>query len=149
VASFNIDEKVLGTIETLSKQKGLSKSVLVEQMITVGLRNAVELTAAQRYHFARCVISNRCLDSLRLSGILMFEGGLSEQFMLICALEYDLRAKKNRQIRNGIVKMSIFEILEDIKAFDMDLFNKTLLEMNRFKKLKAEYLALYPNIEKS
>ena len=144
IASFNLDEKVLGTIETLSKQKGLSKSVLVERMVIIGLKNAVELTAEQRYHFARCVISNRCIDTLRLAGILVFEGGLSEQILLICALQHDLENKKSREIRNGIMKVSIFEILEDIRRFDKNVFDKTLEEMSRFRKLKSEYLSLYP-----
>lgn len=148
-ATFNLDEKILGTIETLSKQKGLSKSVLVEQMITVGLKDAVVLTAAQRYHFSRCVIENRCLDTLKLAGILVFEGSLSEKILLICALEYDLDKKKHREFRNGIVKLSIFELLEEVKAFDKDVFAKTMHEMSRFRKLRDEYLQLYPNIEKS
>jgi len=145
VSSFNLDETVLGTIETLSKQKGLSKSVLVERFLISGLKNEVELTAEQRYHFSRCVIQNRCSDTLRLAGILMFDGGLSEQIVLLCTLQYDLQNKKNREIRNGIMKLSIFDILEDVKRFDKNIFDKTMSEIKRFRKLVDEYRELYPN----
>lgn len=144
IASFNLTDNVLGTLETLSKQKGLSKSVLVERLLSIALRNEIDLTSEQRYHFSRNVIDNRCLDVLRLAGITMFEGGLSDKIVLICALQTDLEHKKTREIRNGIMKLSIFELLEDIKRFDKNVFDKTMIEMGRYRKLKAEYLLLYP-----
>lgn len=144
ISSFNIDEKVLSTIETLSKQKGLSKSVLVERFIVSGLKNESELTAEQRYHFSRCVIQNRCTDVLKIGGILQFEGSLSENILLICAIQHDLDKKKNREIRNGITKLSIFEILEDVRSFDKNVFDDLVVGMIRFKKLRDEYFNLYP-----
>ncbi len=144
IASFNLSEQLLGTLETLSKQKGLSKSVLVERLLVIGLKTAVELTAEQRYHFSRCVIENKCTDMLRLSGIMVYVGGLSDQIALICALQSDLNYKKNREIRNGIMKVSIFELLEDIKDFDKNVFDKTISEIAKYKKLRDEYFYLYP-----
>ena len=143
IASFNLNENLLGTLETLSKSKGLSKSVLVERLVTVGLKSEVELTAEQRYHFSRCVIQNKCADILRLSGILMFEGGVSDQISVLMALQLKLQNQKNRENRYGIMKMSIFEVLEDVKAFDKNVFDKIIHENFRYKKLLDEYFYLY------
>jgi len=142
--SLSMDENYVKTIETLGKQKGLSKSALVERLVSVGLKFDSDLTPEQRYHFGRCVFIDRCSDILRLHSIVVHEGGISDKFMLIVALSTNICTKKSRESRNAIYNLSVFELLNDLKTFDIDIFNDCVTHLNKSRKLADEYFELYP-----
>jgi hypothetical protein len=142
--SLSMDENYIKTIETLSKQKGLSKSAVVERLCSIGLKYDSDLTPEQRYHFGRCVFIDRCSDILRLHSIVVHEGGISDKFMLIVALSTSICTKKSRESRNAIYNLSVFELLNDLKGFDKDIFNDCIAHLNKNRKLSDEYFELYP-----
>lgn len=144
IISVSLDENLLGTIDTLSKQKGISKSGLIERFVHIGLKSDSDLTPEQRYHFARCVFVNRCSDLLRLHGIVVHEGGLDDKFTLIVALYPDFSTRKNRQSRYAIYEMSIFELLNEIKEFDKEIFQNCCKILRKNRKLSDAYFYLYP-----
>jgi len=144
VMSISLDENIIGTINTLSTQKGISKSNLVERLLSVGLKTDSDLTPEQRYHFGRCVFVNRCSDVLKLHGIVEHEGGICDKFRLIVALGTSICTQKNRQSRNAIYELSIFELLNDIGEFDKEIFKECVVILNKNRNLSDKYFNLYP-----
>lgn len=142
--SFNLDEKFVNTIETLSRQKNCSKSSLVERLLTISLQKDIDLTPEQRYDFSRCVYVDRCRDILKLQGVLAHEGGICDKFALIVALSGTKTTRSNRKSRNAIYSLSVFELLNDLKAFDIDLFRECKTILFRSRKIYAEYVSLNP-----
>lgn len=144
VISFSLDENIIGTINTLSTQKGISKSGLAERLFSIGLKFDVDLTPEQRYHFGRCVFIDRCSDILKLHSIVVHEGGICDKIRLIMALGTTIGTHKNRQSRNAIYELSIFELLNDLKEFDKEIYKDSIVILNKNRNLSDKYFNLYP-----
>ena len=144
IASFNIKDTALGMIEQISTSLAESKSEIVERAIFEYCKSSWELTAEQRYHSHRETILKKCVETLKLSSITAHEGGVSDQIMLIMALVRNSKYQRINEIRNGIQKISLFELLNDVKGWDKNVFDKITSNMSEFKKLKEEYFNLYP-----
>lgn len=140
----NIDEKLISTIANISAKKGETVSSIVEMYLNKGVSKEIDLTSAERYNFNRIAI-NGSLDSvLRLFGVLSLEGGLSDKCTVLMALCKEKSLQEKSEIRNGIIEISFYEVLNDIKSFDIALWKKIIINMGKSGRIRNRYFQLYP-----
>jgi len=141
---FSLDEKTIASISRVSAQMGLPESEIVNKSLDKALSHSTELTSAERYHFQRNSI-NLALDNvLLLFGIRSFEGGLSEKYKVALYVAHGNNKAKTREYRNGIMEVSLFEILEQIRELDINIWGNLTTVMAQFGQIRKRYLDLYP-----
>ena len=141
---FNLGADLISTIANIAAKKGSPISDVAETYLTRGVSKEIEITSAERYNFGRIHINGSLDAVLRLFGIKDLEGGLSDKCTVIIALLREKTIQEKSNIRNGIVEVSYFEILNDIKEFDNDLYKKILVKMAKSGRIRDRYLNLYP-----
>lgn len=141
---LNLNLETIKTLANISAKKGALISDVAETYLNRGISKEIEITSAERYNFSRIHINGSLDAVLRLFGIIHFEGGLSDKCTLIVALCREKTIQEKSQMRNGIIEISFFEILNDIKSFDIDIYKRIIVKMSKSGRIKNRYLNLYP-----
>lgn len=141
---LNLNLETIKTLANISAKKGALISDVAETYLNRGISKEIEITSAERYNFSRIHINGSLDAILRLFGIKDLEGGLSDKCTVIIALLREKTIQEKSQMRNGIVEVSYFEILNEIKGFDIDLYKRIIVKMSKSGRIKNRYLNLYP-----
>ena len=145
---YSINEETISTISRISAQMGIPESEIANKYLDRNLSISSELTSAERYHFQRNSI-NMALDNvLLLFGIHDFSGGLSEKYKVSLYIAHGNSRGKNREYRNGIIELSLFEILEQIRTLDINIWKEITIIMAKFGEIRKRYFYLYPKLKK-
>ena len=139
---YSIDEKIVSGISASAAKRGIPVSEVAQTYFSAGLARDYELTAAERFYFQRDNIEKSLDNILRIFGIAQV-GSLSDKFQTLCTLCMQKSRQKNRQIRYGIIEVSLFEVLNNIKELDNDLFKEWVIEMSKHGRLRNRYFNLY------
>jgi len=146
--TVSINENLVGSVNSVSSRKGIPISEIVGKYITFGLKQEIELTAAERYHFQRQSLNSGLDNVLRLFSIKMEDAGLTDKFQTCLSLSQGFLRLKKREYRYAVIEQSVFELLNNVKDMDLNLFDIWLTDMSVFGKMKQRYLLLYPKTRK-
>ena len=140
---FSIDQKIIGQIERVAMSKGISKSEVVEKYLTHSLAHEAELTSIERYIFFRTVIESK-LNNILLLQKIVSNGDIIEKIEA-AFISMTMKTHTHAVTQNkNLMELGIFEVFEDIKSWDSELFDKCSKIMSRFGRTRKRYLALYP-----
>lgn len=140
---YSFEDKLVASIERVSLKKGISKSEVVNNYAVRGLSKEHELTAVERLKYQDEII-NGALDSVLAVFKISCDGDILLKFrhaLYTCA---GISKQKIERNRYGIMELSLFEVLNDIKDSDMALFDKLIIEMGSFGRIRQRYFNLYP-----
>lgn len=140
---FSLDEEAVGELERIAMSKGTSKSDVLENYLLKGLTHEQELTSIERYKFFQRVLNLKLDSILALHGTTQ-TGTILEKFE-VAFISTSLKSKTDTVTASiKISEISLFETLEDIKEWDIDIFDKCKKIMAKFGRTKQRYLDLYP-----
>jgi hypothetical protein len=146
---YSLSDEVVASISRISSQTATPESVIAEKYLTHCISEEVEMTSAERYHFQRKSINDSLDNVLRLFGINEENGGIQDKFRVALYLAQGNLRGKNREYRNGIIETSIFEILENIREWDNNVWKDLTSHMSYFGKIRIRYFNLYPKLKKN
>ena len=141
---FSISTEVASTISRISSQTGVPENNIVEKYLTRCISGEVELTSAERYNFRRKSINDSIDSVLRLFGILELNDSITRKFGASLYMAQGNLRGQNREYRNGIIEASLFEILENIREWDINVWKDITSHMAHFGKIRQRYFYLYP-----
>ncbi len=144
---YSIDEKIVAGISASAAKRGITESEVAQSILHSGLAKDTELTMAERFHFKRESI-NKSLDNLLIMFSVRLEGGLSDKFQVLTTLCSQMSRQKTRKSRYAVVEQSIFEVLNDVKEMDIDLYEEWTSELNKHGRMRERYFYLYPKSPK-
>jgi len=140
---FSLDEKVVSAIERISMARAISKSEVVDVVLSKGLSKMAELTWAERTGLAEKQI-NLALDSLLLRFNLRMEGEIMNKFLTCLYMVRYKTTTKYEQNQAKIIELSLFELLKEIQTYDMALFNSITTIMGKIGRIRARFFQMYP-----
>lgn len=140
---MSIDEKYVVGISSAAAKKGVPISEIGQAYFSFMLSRESQLTAAERFYYQRDNVEQSLDNVLRILGI-SANGGLSDKWSVAMALCLQKSRQKNRQSRYAVIEMSLFEVLNDLKEMDKNLFDEWIVEMGKYGRIKDRYFYLYP-----
>lgn len=144
---YSLEEKIVSGISAAAAKRGITESEVLQNILTLGLAKDHELTMAERFHFQRESI-NKSLDNLLLLFGVSVQGGLSDKFQTLTTLCMQMSRQKTRKSRYAVMEQSLFEVLNDLKDMDIDLFTEWTTYMSKHGRLRQRYFYLYPKSSK-
>jgi hypothetical protein len=144
---ISIEEKTVSGISAAAAKRGVPLSQIAQIYLERGLSRDVELTGAERFYFQRDNIERSLNNILTIFGIDM-KGSLSDKFQTLMVLCTAKSRQKNRTIRYGIIETSLFEVLNNLKDMDKNLFDEWCVEMGKYGRIRNRYFNLYPKLSK-
>ena len=144
---LSIDEKIVAGLSAAAAKRGTPISEIAQTYFSRMLSHDIELTAAERFYFQRDNVERSLDNVLTILGI-SSNGGLSDKWGVSLALCLAKSRQKNRQSRYAVIELSLFEILNNIKEMDINLFEEWVIEMGKYGRIKNRYFNLYPKLSK-
>ncbi len=140
---FSIDENVVSAIERISTARAISKSELVDVVLSKGLSKMAELTWAERTGLAEKQI-HLALDSLLLRFSLRMEGEILNKY-LTCLYMVRYKTTTKYEVNQAkIVELSLFELLNEIQTYDVALFDSIIKIMSKIGRIRCRFFQIYP-----
>lgn len=129
-----IDLEIIAGIQRSAQKRGESISSITERALSQFLATDCELTAYERMQYKKIIIENS-LDNIANGLNLKVFGDISAKTITILAIcaGFDNIHPLRDSTKNA--KLSLFEVLTDIKEYDNGLFNEILPYVKKFKKL--------------
>lgn len=140
---YSFDDKLVASLERVSLKKGISKSAVMEYYAVRGLSNESELTAVERLSYQDKII-NGALDSVLEVFNISCNGDILTKFRQALYTCAGISKQKIERNRYGIMELSLFEVLNNIKESDNALFDKLVVELGYFGRIRQRYFNLYP-----
>jgi len=144
---LSIDEKMVAGLSSAAAKRGIPISEIAQTYFSRMLCHEIELTAAERFYFQRDNIEKSLDNVLTILGV-SSNGGLSDKWGVSMALCLAKSRQKNRQSRYAVIELSLFEILNNLKDMDINLFEEWVIEMGKYGRIKNRYFNLYPRLSK-
>jgi len=144
---LSIDEKIVSGLSSAASKRGVPISEIAQTYFSRMLCREIELTAAERFYFQRDNIERSLDNVLKILGV-SSNGGLSDKWGVSMALCLAKSRQKNRQSRYAVIELSLFEILNNLKEMDINLFEEWIVEMGKHGRIKNRYFNLYPKYSK-
>lgn len=140
---YYINEETWGELARVSAAKAISISELIENYVLHGLSHEVELSGIERYTAKkRNIILG--VDAILLTLNCVVNGTLQQKIDVLCALLAGISVASPLRGVKSIGELSLFEVLNDIKEWDYDLFSEIKRNMGKYRYIRNRYLALYP-----
>lgn len=138
-----MDEKIVSALERIATARAISKSELVDVVLSKGLSQMSELTWAERTGLAEKQI-NLALDSLLLRFSLRMEGEILNKYLTCLYMVRYKTTTRYEQNQAKIIELSLFELLNEIKTYDMALFDSIIKIMAKIGRIRSRFFAIYP-----
>lgn len=132
--SRQIDIEIIGGLERVAQKRGESVAHIAEVAFTQFLSTDVELTSLERANYKKIGIE-LALDSLGSVLNVPLKGDILTKTYTIMAICSGFDNIFPLRESTKIAKLSLFEILTDIRDYDKGLFEEILPQLKRFRKL--------------
>ncbi len=133
-----IDIEIIGGINRSAQKRGESVAHMTELALSQYLSNDVELTAIERANYKKKCIES-ALDGISSTLNIHLEGDLVSKTMTIMAVCSGFDTVFPDREDTSRAKLSLFEVLIDIKDYDKGVFNEIFPYLKKFKKLHSMY----------
>lgn len=142
------DETTWGELSRVSAKRGITISDLIEGYCLRGLSKEQELTATERYFVEKRNI-NLTLDGIFSTFSMTVEGSLDIKIRVLVGLCTGISVQSPLRNFRKLAELSLYTVLNDIRFWDIDIYNEIMKEMSKYKRTKQAYLSIYPEIEQS
>ena len=140
---YYLNDETWGELARVAATKAISISELVEKYVLHGLSHEVELSGIERYTAKKRNII-LAVDAILTTLNCVVNGTLQQKIDILCALISGISVASPLRGVKTIGELSIFEVLNEIKEWDYDLFLEIKRNMGKYRYLRNRYLALYP-----
>lgn len=141
--TISMEIRKIGQVDMVARARGVSFSEVIDYALVRYFQTCSELTAAERFLYREELIN------LKLDGLLsVFSStclkGVFDKFSTCLYLCTGFLGHKKDKIRRELMESSIFEVLNLIKEWDKNVFDKCLTEMDKTGRIKGRYVKKYP-----
>ena len=133
-----IDSGLVARFNNIVTTKKISHSGLADKYVKIGLSKEPSITLSERLNYQLSVLNLELSGLLNTFGVTV-EGSNVHKLDILCAIITRGPRKKELSPKNKQLILSLFTVLEDIRAIDIESYDEFKPILSKYVRIKSEF----------